>query len=224
MLTNCSISSSDMSSSSSSRGHSSHLSYWFDEDECVPLSPCLGDPPQVQVKLPSLVWMKMSHPGICASGLSHLDWSIPNWFSARAWQAEPTHSQQPSWNHLKVSCSETLLQLSSDLPVGTGAHGGAGGLALVPAHALAHVGHGAVDGDQPLLLCHHRHGRRARRVHDQTRCSCARWLVGWGVDVNGEGHYWPPCLCIALSSQRLGGFRSFLFEKKRADFLKPGRG
>ena len=43
------------------------------------------------------------------------------------------------------------------LPVRAGTHGGAGGLALVPGHALGHVRHGAVHryqrivGDRRLL-------------------------------------------------------------------------
>ena len=44
---------------------------------------------------------KQNRPLFQISISSHLDWSMPNWFSALAWQGDPTHWQQPSWNHLK---------------------------------------------------------------------------------------------------------------------------
>jgi hypothetical protein len=39
----------------------------------------------------------------------------------------------------------------SHVPVGTGTHGGAGGLALVPGHALGHVRHSAVHRYQRVV-------------------------------------------------------------------------
>ena len=85
MLTSCSISSSDMSSSSSSRGHSSHLKGGSIDFFCSFLSHL----------------HQLNFPVFFGSFRPHLDWSMPNWFSGLAWQEEPTHSQQPSWNHLR---------------------------------------------------------------------------------------------------------------------------
>ena len=84
MLTSCSISSSDMSSSSSSKGHSSHLKGEIIDFFLSVLT----------------TWATLIFPLLFV--LPHLDWSMPNWFSGLAWQEEPTHSQQPSWNHLRI--------------------------------------------------------------------------------------------------------------------------
>lgn len=75
-------------------------------------------------------------------------------------------------------------------------HGGAGGLALVPGHALGHVGHRAVHCDQGAV----RHGG----LGQLTGVHCNRFLVdrleGGHVDVNGEGDNGPPALGILLVS------------------------
>ena len=80
-----------------------------------------------------------------------------------------------------------------------GPHAGAGGLALVPAHALRHVGHAAVHRHLALLQAG-AHGGRLAGGHE-----------GGHVKVYGEGDDRPAALGVILVCERLEQGRTVLF-------------
>ena len=145
MVTSCSISSSDMSSSSSSRGHSSHLkgeSIYFPTFLFSPSSP---RPPWFSHFF-SLI---LTWTGQCQTG-------SPVWLDKRNQRTHNSH-HGTTWGCSFVKSDSFLLPLRSKTtyvwtpPVRAWSHGGAGCLALVPAHALPHVGHRAVHRHQAVL-------------------------------------------------------------------------
>ena len=92
-------------------------------------------------------------------------------------------------------------------PVAGGPHAGAGGLALVPGHALGHVGHAAVHRHRPgvqdgLLqtLGVHRHDLLVDREE------------GGHVDVHGEGDDGPATLGVLLVGQGLEESRNVVLQ------------
>ena len=84
-------------------------------------------------------------------------------------------------------------------PVAGGAHTPTRGLALVPAHALRHVGHAAVHRHLALLQAG-AHGGRLAGGHE-----------GGHVKVYGEGDDRPAALGVILVCERLEQGRTVLF-------------
>ena len=76
-------------------------------------------------------------------------------------------------------------------PVAGGAHAPTRGLALVPAHALRHVGHAAVHRHLALLQAGAQGG------------GLAGWHEGGHVQIYGEGDDRPATLGVILVCQRL---------------------
>ena len=100
--------------------------------------------------------------------------------------------------------ADTLAAPVVEPAVAGGAHTGAGGLALVPAHALRHVGHRAVHRHRAHLARHLArhlvpwpgHLALAQRV-------LAGGQEGGHVDVHGEGDHGPAPLRVILVCQGL---------------------
>jgi len=97
--------------------------------------------------------------------------------------------------------ADTLAAAVMEPPVAGGPHAGAGGLALVPGHALGHVGHTAVYCHLITVLYRTSNGINILRIYGDGVLDDGE--EGGHVNVHGEGHHGPPSLGIILVCQGL---------------------